>query len=331
MRQGLLLSVLLFSVLLFRPVVVNATQMEPITVKQWLKDEHIHRKVNELMQYVDEDELDSLKFALERLALPQQEVARFVLLDAVEKQKRALSPKMAMFLERQVALVPVYQVLERGDGYEFVVPAFNYPATASRLLKQWQQDQTTLEFILTAERKELNLQQWLSGSDYQLKTRESLLIRELNSLSPEAVLALTEQLTSQTITSWLPSSRVMVQLAKASKSPEVYQLLWRMRADFQSESELVRLANLDDGFSISQVMMASSNPALKEQALTALTKIKPMSDDVKQFLMAKMRVAEDATLVASELERQGYRGWLEELVDSKNGLNTKAILQVLSH
>ncbi|MGF1722614.1 hypothetical protein L4D20_21550 [Vibrio kyushuensis] len=331
MRQGLLLSVLLFSVLLFRPVVVNATQMEPITVKQWLKDEHIHRKVSELMQYVDEDELDSLKFALERLALPQQEVARFVLLDAVEKQKRALSPKMAMFLERQIALVPVYQVLERGDGYEFVVPAFNYPATASRLLKQWQQDQTTLGFILTAERKELNLQQWLSGSDYQLKTRESLLIRELNSLSPEAVLALTEQLTSQTITSWLPSSRVMVQLAKASKSPEVYQLLWRMRADFQSESELVRLANLDDDFSISQVMMASSNPVLKEQALTALTKIKPMSEDVKQFLMAKMRVAEDATLVASELERQGYRSWLEELVDSKNGLNTKAILQVLSH
>ena len=52
-------------------------------------------------------------------------------------------------------MVPTYQVLERGDGYEFSVPAFNYPAIAHRLLKQWQQDQSTLAFVLEAERGEL--------------------------------------------------------------------------------------------------------------------------------------------------------------------------------
>jgi hypothetical protein len=122
----------------------------------------------------------------------------------------------------------------------------------------------------------------------------------------------------------------MVQLAKVSQNPDVYLLLWRMRADFYGESELVRLSQLNDEFSISQVMMASDNPALKQQALTALTKIKPMSEGVKQFLVARMKLAEDASLVAYELEKQGYRSWLEELVDGKNGLNTKAILQVLS-
>ncbi|OIQ24938.1 hypothetical protein [uncultured Vibrio sp.] len=330
MRQGLLFSVLLIVSLLFHSLVAHATQMEPITVKQWLKDEHIHRKVSELMQYVENDELDSLKFALERLALPQQEVARFVLLDTVEKQSRAISPKMSIFLERQMDLVPVYHILERGDGYEFVTPAFNYPAIASRLLKQWQQDQTTLAFILSAERQELNLKQWLSGSNFELQTKEALLIRELDSLSPDAISFLTEQLTTQKITSWLPSSKVMVQLAKVSKDEEVYRLLWRMRADFYSESELVRLSGLNDEFSVSQVMRASENPVLKQQALTALTKVKPMSEGVKQFLVAKMRVAEDATLVAHELEKQGYRSWLEELVGKSNGLNTKAILQVLS-
>ncbi|MEZ8826762.1 hypothetical protein AB6E04_20610 [Vibrio amylolyticus] len=329
MRQGLF-SVLLMSSLLMNSLVAFATQMEPITVKQWLKDEHIHRKVNELMQYVENDELDSLKFALERLALPQQEVARFVLLDTIETQSRAISPKMSMFLERQLALVPVYQVVERGDGYEFVVPAFNYPATASRLIKRWEQDQTTMDFVLSAERQELNLKTWLSGSDFQVQSREALLNRELDSLSPEAISALTNQLTSQAITSWLPSPKVMVHMARVSKDEEVYRLLWRMRADFYSESELVRLSELNDTFSRSQVMMASGNPALKQKALTALTKVKPMTDDVKQFLVNKMRVAEDATLVANELEKQGYRSWLEELADSKNGLNTNAILQALS-
>ncbi|MCK6265507.1 hypothetical protein KP803_19790 [Vibrio sp. ZSDE26] len=331
MRQGLLLSVLLLSSLLFVPFAAYATLMEPITVKQWLKDEHVHRKVTELMHYVDDDELDSLKFALERLALPQQEVARFVLLSTIENQHRAISPKMAMFLERQIAYSPTYKVLERGEGYEFTVPAFNYPATASRLLKQWQQDQTTLDFILSAERKELKLQQWLSGSDYLMQTRESLLIRELESLSPEAVFALTEQLTSQTITSWLPSSKVMVQLAKVSKSEDVYHLLWRMKSDFYTESELERLAAESDAFSISQVMSATANPVLKQQAFTALVKTKPMNEDVKLFLLSKMQLTEDASLVAYELERQGYRGWLEELVNSKQKLNTEAILQVLSH
>ena len=330
MQQGMLSSVLLCTSLLIGAPTVAAKEMQPEKAELLLQDQQIHLKVAELLQYAVEDNIDSLNFALERLSLPQQEVARFLLLKKIEDQNVILTPKMALFVEQQKAMVPTYQVLERGDGYEFSIPAFNYPAIASRLLKQWQQDQSTLEFVLSAERDELDLKQWLSGSDYQIQAREALLIRELDSLSPEAVQGLVVQLTGEAVTSWLPSSQVMVRLAQVSENPDVYKLLWLMRADFQSQSELSRLAKVGDEFSVNQIMLASHNPSLKEQAIKELTRIKPMTDEVKAFLIDRMAIRDEASMVATELANQGYTSWLEELASHNQKVRSSAILNVLS-
>ncbi|KGY10900.1 hypothetical protein NM22_17955 [Vibrio tubiashii] len=329
MQQGMLSSVLLSIVLVSGLPTAIATEMEPHKVEQWLQDTQVQDKVAELLQYVVEDDMDGLNFAVQRLSLPVQEASRYLLLKKIEQQNLILTPKMALFVEKQQSMVPTYQVLERGDGYEFSVPAFNYPAIAHRLLKQWRRDQSTLEFVLEAERGELVLKDWLSGNDYQVQTREALLIRELDSLSPEAVNTLTEQLTDSAIVSWLPSSQVMVRLAQVSEDPEVYKLLWLMKADFNSESEVARLANVADAFSLQQVMQASSNPRLKELAITELTKVRPMSNEVREFLVARMAVSDDARFIAGQLARQGYASWLEELASSNQKVNSRAILSVL--
>ncbi|MCA2442092.1 MULTISPECIES: hypothetical protein, partial [Vibrio] len=229
------------------------------------------------------------------------EVVRFRLLEKLEQQNIILTPRMALFVESQVRLTPTYQMLERGDGYEFSVPAFNYPAIASRLIKRWKQDQSTLDFVLQAERKELNLQQWLTGTSQQIQTRESLLIRELDSLSPSALKALTTQLTQANVTSWLPSTAVVVRMAQVSQDKAMYDLLWRMRADYNSQQELKRLADTGDAFSLQQLMNATINPSLKPHAIRLLTKSNPLSPEVKQFLIAKMALSEEATLVARQL------------------------------
>lgn len=329
MQQGMLSSVLLSALLIGVPV-VSATEMAPDRVELLLEDEQIHQKVAQLLQYAIEDNIDSLNFAIERLSLPQQEVSRYLLLNKIEQQQIILTPKMALFVEQQKALVPTYQVLERGDGYEFSVPAFNYPAIASRLLKQWRQDQSTLDFVLQAERGELDLKEWLSGSDYQVQTREALLVRELDSLSPEAVGNLTQQLTNSAVVSWLPSSNVMVRLAQVSEDADVYKLVWLMRADFNSQQELMRLAAVADEFSIQQIMQAAQNPSLKEHALKELTRIKPMRQDVKTFLVERMELKDDASFVAQELARQGYSNWLEELASHNQKVRSGAILSALS-
>ncbi|MDW2143970.1 hypothetical protein R7034_25530, partial [Vibrio sp. 1833] len=265
----------------------------------------------------------------DRLAFPQQEVVRFRLLEKLEQQTIILTPRMALFVESQVRLTPTYQMLERGDGYEFSVPAFNYPAIASRLIKRWKQDQSTLDFVLQAERKELNLQQWLTGTSQQIQTRESLLIRELDSLSPSALKALTTQLTQANVTSWLPSTAVVVRMAQVSQDKAMYDLLWRMRADYNSQQELKRLADTGDAFSLQQLMNATINPSLKPHAIRLLTKSNPLSPEVKQFLIAKMALSEEATLVARQLAQQGHQTWLEELISSNRQVKARQIEQVL--
>ncbi|HAS62699.1 MAG TPA: hypothetical protein DCS35_08990 [Vibrio sp.] len=330
MQQGMLSSVLLSLFLALGMPHAMATQMSPERVELWRQSDHMQSKVAELLQYAMEDNIDSLNFSLERLAFPQQEVARFQLLHKFEQQQILLTPKMALFVEQQKSMVPTYQVLERGDGYEFTTPAFNYPAIASRLLKRWQQDQSTLDFVLQAERKELELLPWLTeGSDYQAQTREKLLIRELDSLSPEAVASMTDQLTKESVVSWLPSAEVMVRLAQVSEDAEVYKLVWLMKANHYSENELVRLANVADGFAVEQLMQAASNPSLNELAIKQLVSIKPMTANIEEFLIERMGSNDDAHFVARQLAAQGYSTWLAELASSDNRVKSRHILNAL--
>ena len=146
-------------------------------------------------------------------------------------------------------------------------------------------------FVLDAEKQNLNLKEWLTGSEHQVQTREALLIRELDSLSPEAVNYLAKQLTESPIVSWLPSTEVVVRLAQVSEDPDVYQILWKMKADYHSQAELVRLAESKSPFALEQVMAATKNPRLKEEAITLLTRVNPLSEEVKDFLVSRMAIA----------------------------------------
>ncbi|EPW6890336.1 hypothetical protein ACWOWW_004029 [Vibrio vulnificus] len=329
MQHGLLSSLLLSLSLFWMPQIALAKEVPADTVQQWLQDQQVESKVSELLDYALRDKTNELKFSLERLALPQQEVVRYVLLDKLEKNQVILTPRMALFVESQIKRTPAYQVVEKGEGYEFTVPAFNYPAIASRLIKRWKQDQSTLEFILLAEQGKLDLQTWLSGSTNQIQLRESLLLKELDSLSPEALDRLVNQLVDKPITTWLPSSAVVVRFAQVSERSDVYHLLWRMKADHNSQAELTRLATMGDEQALQQVMAAALNPSLKEQAIQVLASKHPLSQDVKQFLITRMALPDDAALVAKELSKQGHERWLQEVLSGSYPVKRHLIAQAL--
>ncbi|EHZ2746545.1 hypothetical protein RQY88_004177 [Vibrio vulnificus] len=329
MQHGLLSSLLLSLSLFWMPQIALAKEVPADTVQQWLQDQQVESKVSELLDYALRDKTNELKFSLERLALPQQEVVRYVLLDKLEKNQVILTPRMALFVESQIKRTPAYQVVEKGEGYEFTVPAFNYPAIASRLIKRWKQDQSTLEFILLAEQGKLDLQTWLSGSTNQVQLRESLLLKELDSLSPEALERLVSQLVDKPITTWLPSSSVVVRFAQVSERSDVYHLLWRMKADHNSQAELTRLASMGDEQALQQVMAAALNPSLKEQAIQVLASKHPLSQDVKQFLITRMALPDDAALVAKELSKQGHERWLQEVLSGGYPVKRHLIAQAL--
>lgn len=316
MQQGMLSSLLLLSSLVFGSV--SAMEMSPASVDKWLHDPQIQGKTSELLQYVVQDKVDRLNFTIERLALPQQEVVRFTLLQKLEQQSLALTPKMAIFVEQQLARPNTYSVTQDGDGYQLVIPAFNYQAAAHRLLKSWKQDQQVMTFVLAAERKELELSTWLSGSAYLVQTRERMFIRELDSLSQEAITHLSEQLTQATITSWLPSTQVLVRLAQVSEDPDIYKLLWQKKADKHSAQELVRLSGTRDEFSLQQMLQAATNPSLKEQAISLLTSIEPQPVSVTEYLESqKVRspVESSSSITKNDVEKN--HSWFESLLNDK--------------
>ena len=330
MQQGMLSSLLLSLFLFCAWPSAASIEITSDTAQKWLQEEQIRHKSAELLQYAVHDEFDSLRFSLQRLALLPQEAARFLLLQKIEQLDLALTPNMVIFIEEQQALAPTYQVVEKEQGYEFSTPAFDSSAIASRLLKRWRQEQTILDFLVKAERQELVLKTWLSGTQYQVKIRETLLIRELDTVSPSALAALTEQLTSEPVTRWLPSTQVMVRLAQVSEDPKIYKLLWLMRVDFSIQQELTRLASVSDEFAIKQIMAASENPSLKVQAIKALVRISPMRPDIRDFLIAKMSINEEVNLVATALVEQGHSRWLKDLLVSNSQVKSRGILQALS-
>ncbi|MFG0607103.1 hypothetical protein ACF8CX_15485 [Vibrio mimicus] len=323
MQQGWLYIVLLF--LLSWQNFALANDINVSERQRWLEDEQTQQKVEELYILVLQNEVDRLQFSLQRISYPAQEVTRFLLLQKIEQNKVILTEELAAFIASQKSQTPNYLIAERGDGYEFSVPAFDYAAIAHRLLKQAQQQQEILMFVLQAENGELILRQWLSGSAAQVESRQRLLLTELDRLLPQAIKQLAAQITTEQVTSWLPVTTVMVQLARYSQNPDLYQRLWLMKANDELRQEIARLGEQADIFAQRQLMLAVANPSLKQEALQALVGIRPMSIEVEQFLIEKLGQSDNASQVASVLAQFGYQGWLRELVSSNQAVKRKAI------
>ncbi|MEI8632457.1 hypothetical protein P4S72_11475 [Vibrio sp. PP-XX7] len=245
-----------------------------------------------------------LVFALQRLALQQQEAVRFLLLRTIEQEHLVVSPQMEEFMIQQQHLSPTYYVTEKGDGYELSVPAFDFPTIANRLVRQWQQHQIRLDLQAQIERHEFDLKAWLTGDKARIEFRESLLIESLGSISAQGIQFLTHQLTLTPIVSWLPSTKLMVAFGQASQDPGIYRLLWLMKADQHSESELLRLSRQHDSFSIEQLIAAAHNPRLKPQAIHLLTQLRPMPENVKQYFVTQMTLSDEAETVAQALMKR---------------------------
>lgn len=328
MQQGWLCLVLLF--LLGLPSYAIGGDITATERELWLAESQTQQKVEELYLLALHNEVDRLQFNLQRISYPAQEVVRFLLLQKFEQGQLILTEELAVFIAAQKSQTPNYLIAERGDGYEFSVPAFDYAAIAHRLLKQAQQQQDIVMFVLQAENGELNLREWLPSSLAQSEARQRLLLTELHRLSPQAMERLIGQITTEQVTSWLPSATVMVQLARHSQSHALYQRLWLMKANDDIRQEVARLAAQADAFAKQQLMLAVENPSLKQEALQALVEIRPMSMEVEQFLIEKLGQSENAFQVASMLAQSGYQGWLQELVSSNRAVKQQAILAVLN-
>ncbi|GGK25171.1 hypothetical protein [Aliivibrio fischeri] len=329
MRQGLLASIFLFTSLLFGQVL--ASEIQPNFKNSLLNDQQLKKKVEKLHQYLIDDDTTTLNFSLNRLSMPQQEAVRFMLLQYIEKERLILSPTVSIWLKEQLTLHPTYTIKEQGDGYVVTKLAFDYSSIAARVLNQMKKEQQVLDFILAAEEKRLILSEWLTGEPHQVRVRQSIVLAELDSLTPEALEYLVNQITDDTLSVWLPTTEVMVRLAQVSKNPKIYKMLWRMRTDQYSINELNRLARLaPDPFATEQLMAATKNPSLKLSAFASLAQLHPLPQEVQHFLLAKLDHIQDGGAVAMHLANYGHASWLESLVGNSSNVRRQHVKFALS-
>lgn len=332
MRHGVLwLFVVFLSVVLNT---VSAQEIAPMTRQSWLDGERVQRLTEEVKTFAQNGDVDSIIDVLEPLSLYEQEAIRFLLLEYIERDKMLITSDMAEYIKSLSLIPPAYQIRHAGDGYEFITPAFAYPSIANRILRTWQYDQKVQSFILAAERRELDLEVWLNeASSTENQVREKLLIEEMGGLSPPAVEFLVEQViqADNKIVFWLPSNAVMVRLAQQSADSRVYKMLWRMKTDKHTQDELFRLMESGDEFSVRNIMDSASNPTLNKDVIQYLAAKKPQTAEIKAFLITNLSIKENerAFFVASELSKNGYDGWLKQLLNSNKSVNSSAIKQAL--
>lgn len=328
MRQGLSAIIFLLSIVLFGPF-AQASEMTQSEVSSWLNNPNAQSSADHLYQLALQDKVPEIQSSLDSTPLPKQEVVRYLLLKKIEDGRLVLSSRLAIFIQSQQTLSPRYQVTESGDGYSVTLPAFNASLVATRLVSDWEQDQTNIDFIIKAENNQLQLASWLQGDAYHIQQKEDLFLKEADSLSLQALQHLSNQLVGNSIVKWLPSTSIVIKLAQLTDDERLYSLLWKMKADEKSIQELQRLAEVGDEFALQQIMNATQNPTIKSIAINHLVGIKPMTTQVQAFLVDKLNHNRDGLMVAQALSSTEHHDWLISLLQSGQVSQSQTLLNSL--
>lgn len=328
MRQGLSAIIFLLFIVLFGPF-AQASEMTQSEVSSWLNNPNAQSSADHLYQLALQDKVPEIQSSLDNTPLPKQEVVRYLLLKKIEDGRLVLSSRLAIFIQSQQTLPPRYQVTESGDDYSVTLPAFNASLVATRLVSDWEQDQTNIDFIIKAENNQLQLASWLQGDAYHIQQKEDLFLKEADSLSLQALQHLSNQLVGNSIVKWLPSTSIVIKLAQLTDDERLYSLLWKMKADEKSIQELQRLAEVGDEFALQQIMNATQNPTIKSIAINHLVGIKPMTTQVQAFLVDKLNHNRDGLMVAQALSSTEHHDWLISLLQSGQVSQSQTLLNSL--
>jgi hypothetical protein len=297
----------MITVLIAAALPVWAEQLSDSEVAQWLQDTRLNSMADNLVTQALNGELAEVEFQLEQVKYPQQEALRTLFVQKLSDSNITLTTPLAQLVEKQMHVPSVYHIVEQGDGYEFKVPAFNYPSIAASILKDWNKQQSVMSFYLQAEAGTLDFRRWLSAEP---KVREMLFLAEFKSLSIKAQLNIADQVRSEASKAWVPSSRVMVEIAKVTQRTDVYALLWKMKADGVIERELDRLATSRQG---DLLIMAASHSSHYTQSIDLLTRFSEPSDSVKLYLQ-------------SEIDRSGQQSIVVDYLKSNNNFKLLSTL-----
>ncbi|PMG82131.1 hypothetical protein BCU83_08070 [Vibrio breoganii] len=302
----------LLSAMLGSSFAVQAIELSVEDKQQMLSDAQSQESAQRIVSLALSEQSDQANFNLLRIKQPQQEVVRFLAIKSISESAPQYTSDLAVFVDTQRKVAPSLKIVEQGDGFRFVSPAFSYQIMAQRLIDDWKLDDQIIELYVGVENEQLDLRAWLTEHPDLTSQREKLLINNIDTISDEGLAYLVEQITDNSVLSWLPSSDLMVAMATRSNNPELYDIVWKMKADSALSRELERLGQDGSDFSIQQMIVASQNPSLSERSLQLLAKYAPTSQPAEDFLVSRMSNQGDAQVITESIQGYGYNSWFNQ-------------------
>ncbi|GEA52933.1 hypothetical protein VIN01S_37370 [Vibrio inusitatus NBRC 102082] len=291
---------------------VQALELSLEDKQQMLSDAQSQASAQRIVSLALSEQSDQANFNLLRIKQPQQEVVRFLAIKSIAESTPRYTSDLAVFVDTQRKVAPSLKIVEQGDGFHFVSPAFSYQIMAQRLIDDWKLNDQVIELYVGVENEQLNLRSWLTENPDLTSQREKLLINNIDKISDEGLSYLVGQITDNSVLSWLPSSDLMVAMATTSNNSDLYNIVWKMKADSALNRELERLGKDGSVFSIQQMIVASQNPSLSERSLQLLAKYAPTSQPAEDFLVSRMRNQGDAQVITKSIQSYGYNSWFNE-------------------
>ncbi|MGF1859554.1 hypothetical protein [Photobacterium profundum] len=313
MRQGMCMVVLLLAGCVQSALAVEITETK---VNEVSISPQVVNRAAALIKLYEKSDFRALEFNLSQISSLKQEAVRSQIIQHAVSYDQ-LDQDKANWLQVQAERQSNFSIIEQGDGYLVTKAAFPYGTQARKLVLHWQQTLLADKMVTQAEEGSLVLSKWLAGDIFHQKEQRDIFLEKLPELSPTALNKLVAQFSSDSQLMWLPDNAIIASLAKQTGDESMYRLLWRRRTDQYSQAELTRLVNkAPEPQAIEQLMAATSNPSLKQQAYRSLVLLKPMPPQTREFLQGKLNEVDDGKVVAVQLAQQGYGSWLEQLAES---------------
>ena len=119
--------------------------------QQMLSDAQSLKSAQRIVSLALSEQSDQANFNLLRIKQPQQEVVRFLAIKSISESAPQYTSDLAVFVDTQRKVAPSLKIVEQGDGFRFVSPAFSYQLMAQRLIDDWKLNDQVIALYVGVE------------------------------------------------------------------------------------------------------------------------------------------------------------------------------------
>lgn len=268
------------------------------------------RYLNERLQQNQFAAIDSLLTTLE---LPQQEYLLLRLLEQIPLSA-SVSPALKAWVQVQAQKVPKWLIESAHDGFVQQQLGYDFAARARLLISHWQQQQRIADYQQQLLAGRFRFKAIYYRENKQLTAEQAALLTAITLTPPYVLRRYSQQLIDLPV--YLPDNQLLLTWLERSQDPALYGLLWQRKVDQNSLASLTSIPRLYAPEVAGNLLIsASDNPELKSAALRQMTRLSPLPEPARLYLLAELRGQQYGAWVAALLMELNEPRWLLSLAE----------------